>query len=166
MAAVPGATMTVGPISGSVYSKTGFLAANEYMRNDSGRYCTYDSSGNLALSTASSTQLDVWVYTCFQIIRDGNQGKTPYPTTASTSAGAYMVEATADIHTPANAIWMPVYTGETIALSNIGDLCDVAVIGSTTAQTQYVRPSVTTNKVLEILDVDLVNNYALVYARL
>lgn len=164
MAAVPGATMTTGPISGSTFAATGPLAANEYMRNDGGRYFTFDSSGNIALSTASSTQIDGWVFTCFQTIRNGNQGKTPYPSTASFSAGDYYVEYTPDVKIPANACWLPVYTGETIAASNIGDKCDLAVIGSTTSQTQYVRPSVTTNKVVEILAVDIVNNYALVYA--
>ncbi len=161
MASVPQGSRTTG-INGAPRQDIVPLAANTYIRNDSGRFLT-EASGNYALTVASDTQIDAWGEDCFQILMDGNQGATPYPTRATYADAAYMTTVSLDKGIRF-AQWLPVYTGETLIAGNVNLLCDLAVSGSTTAAVQYVRPSVTTNKHVKIVAVDLINNYALVYA--
>lgn len=139
------------------------LAASTVLRNDGGRYLTIDGNGNYALSGASSTKLDGWANTCYQPDHNGSSSSTnATPFTASATDGASVVDGTRNIHTEDDAVWMP--SADTLVASNEGLQCDLIVTGSGSTSKQQVKPSVTTNKVVQILDVDLVNNIALVYA--
>lgn len=139
------------------------LAASTPLSQGSGRFMTIDGNGNYALSGASSTKLDAWAYTCHTPDHTGASGKSNSSYfIASATDGLSVAEGTRNIHTEDDAVWM--YSVETLTLANRGLQCDLVVTSSGSTSIQQVKPSVTTNKVVQILDVDLVNNLALVYA--
>lgn len=160
--AVPGATMTVG----RKVSTTDFvlLDVDEYLRNNSGRFLV-EAAGVWQLATSAATQLDGWSHDAFQIsTAGGNTGKTPYPQATTFATGTVYTTITRDIHQDDTIFYIPVFSSETIVLGNVGLKCDLALDGSGSSRCQTVRPSVTTNKVVQIVDVDTINNYAYVKA--
>lgn len=161
MASVPGATMTVGPATGTPFTELVPLASNTYLRNDGGRFLI-ETSGVWALAGAGSAQIDGWALDCFQVIHNGNQGKTPYPTTATYSDSDYWATITRDITTPDKGCWIP--SADTLVAGNINLKCELIVSGSTTSAVQKVKPSVVTTPTVKIIAVDLINNYAKVIA--
>lgn len=149
-------TMTVGS-HGAEEQAMFPLASSTVLNAASGRFLTA-SSGNYALSTGSSTQIDGWTDRCFSVTHDGTQGTTPF--TSSATAGASVVPGTFEIHEEKFAKWIPAKTGITLATTDVGKLCDLDV----TSNIQGVDPSTTTRTHVKIIEVDLVNNYAKVYA--
>lgn len=139
------------------------LAASTALTPGSGRYVTTDANGNYALSGAASVTLDGWIYDCYSPDHTGATGRSNANLlTASATDGATAVSGTTNIHTEDDAVWM--YSVETLVLANLGIDCDLVVTGSGATTIQQVKPSVTTNKVVHILGLDLANNLALVYA--
>jgi len=126
----------------------------------SGRYVTLNGSGNYVITTASSTKIDGWIDTAWKPNHNQTATSASTPFTCSATEGGEVLEGTVSVHTENSAIWMPIYTGETLVASNKGAAVDLAVTGGI----QYVRPSVTTHKQVIILEVDLVKNQAAVYA--
>jgi hypothetical protein len=162
MAAVPGATMTTGPKTGTYFSELFPLATDEYLRNNSGRYLYEAGSGDYSLCPASVARIDCWAFDCFQVIHDGNQGKTPYPQSTTFAAEAYYVTGTRDIFEAANACWIP--SADTLVATDVGTQCELIIASSGVNRIQQVKPSVVTTPVVKIVGVDLINNYALVHA--
>jgi len=140
------------------------LNATQYLRSDGGRYLTLDTStGAYKLSVASSTQLDGWSYIAYTIGGTGNpSNSTPFISDATN--GSTIVAGTSDIYNSQNGVWMPVKTGQTAANTNLDQLYDLAIEGSTTTTKQVVDLSATSTKVVKVLAVDLVNNIVLVCA--
>jgi hypothetical protein len=77
-------------------------------------------------------------------------------------AGTSVVSGTKQIHTETDAYWIP--SDDTLTAAYIGLKCDLIIIGSTTTTLQKLKPTVTSNKIVEVLDVDIANQLALVYA--
>lgn len=156
---------TVRGIKATEYRDLMPLAANQYLRNDGGRFMYVDTNGNYALAGAAQTQLDAWVDECYASDHTGATAQisvTPFQ--GSASDGVTVVSGTRDIHTEVDAYWIP--SADTLLLSYIGLRCDLVVTGSTTTTKQLLKPTVTTNKIVRILNVDLGNNLALVYAQI
>lgn len=139
------------------------LAASQYLRNDGGRFLVSDTAGHFSLAGTAATTLDAWAYTCYQSDHSGDSASSnTTPFVGSASAGVSVVSGTKNIHTEDDAAWLPSNT--TLTAGNVGDQCDLIVTGSTTSTKQLIDPTITTNKVVQILDVDLTNQLALVYA--
>lgn len=154
--------MTAGPQVGSTFSETVPLAADEYLRADSGRFLYESGSGNYTLCGASSPRADLWAFTCFQVIHNGDQGETPYPQQSTFTAGSFFVEGTRECDEPRYACWIP--SDDTLVATDVGTQCELIIIGSTISRVQKVKPSVVTTPIVKIIAVDLANNIALVHA--
>lgn len=139
------------------------MAASTALMPGSGRYLTANGSGFFALSGASSTQLDAWTEDCYGQDFTGTYSRTSSLgyITSSTNGGS-VVQATRKIHSEDDAVI--IYSADTLSVSYIGLQCDLIVTGSGLTSIQQVKPTVTTNKVVQILDVILATNQAIVFA--
>lgn len=144
------------------YSDKFPMSATQYIRADGGRFVT-QSSGTYILSIATSAQLDGWVDEAYDITSVTPIGAST-PITTSSTAGKTVLSGTKDIYGVNKAFWMPLKTGLTAAATNIGQLYDLAIEGSTTTTKQVVDTGNNTYKVVKVLDVDLTNNIVLVTA--
>jgi hypothetical protein len=135
----------------------------QYLSAYGGRYCSTDSSGNAVLAGASTTALTTWVDTCYALDHNGSTAScSTTPFIGSAVAGTSVVSGTKQIHTETDAYWIP--SDDTLTAAYIGLKCDLIIIGSTTTTLQKLKPTVTSNKIVEVLDVDIANQLALVYA--
>lgn len=160
MAAIVNFINTVSGRNKTDYVNNVPMKASEVINAYGYRYYTM-ASGVAALTIISDTQVDGFILTCYQPDHSGattSSNATPF--TCSATTGKTVLEAIQEIYDPNAAVWGPCYTGETLTSSSIGAKCDLAVLSNI----QYVRPSVTTHKHVIILDVDLENNLALIYA--
>lgn len=138
------------------------IAATQYFRDDGGRFVTL-TSGYYELSTAADTQIDGWVDICYDINSSSNPTcSTPF--TSSSTAGASVLSGTKDIFNADCGFWIPVKTSLTIATTNLDQLYDIAIEGSTTTTKQVLDIGATSQKVLKVIDIDIINNLAKVIA--
>lgn len=147
---------TIG-IDPSAYLDLLPMASSTVLANGSGRFLTA-ASGNYALTTGSNTQIDAWTDVCYQTTHNGDQGESPF--TSSATAGGTVLVGTRQIHTDGTYFWLPAKSGITFTTSNIGLKCDLDV----TANFQGVDTGTTTRTHVQIISVDLANNLALVRA--
>lgn len=148
------------------YSDDFPMSATQYIRSDGGRFVTYNTgTSSYDLTTATSTQIDGWVEECYTIYggSDGSSNPTiATPITTSATAKATVLKGTKDIYGVNKVFWLPCYG--TLTAAYVGQLCDIYIAGSTTTTKQQVNFAASTYKVLKIVDVDVLNNLALVTA--
>jgi hypothetical protein len=134
------------------------LAASTVLNATGGRFVTQNGSGQYALTTGASTQIDGWVDSpIYKVVHDGTQGQTPF--TSSATAGLDVGKGTKDIRTSRFSKWVPIIAGATVTDDIIDKICDLDV----TANLQTVNPAVTTRGHVKIDDLDIPGNMALVH---
>ncbi len=133
------------------------MASSTVLANGSGRFLTF-ASGVAALTIGSDTHIDGWTDDCYSITHNGTQGTSPL-TTSATSGGT-VLPGTREVHTDGMLFWMPAKSGKTFTTSHIGLKCDLDV----STNFQGVDPDTTSQKHVQIVNVDIINNLALVKA--
>lgn len=127
------------------YSVT--LAASTVFGELSSYFCTFDSSGNAIITTASST----FISGALVGYGAGNPlSATPNVYTSSSTAGGESMECTSDL----SAVFRAPVSSGTYARANRGKLCDCAVVSNV----QGVAVQTATRGHLRLLDGDEANN--------
>lgn len=135
----------VESINSYFYSTT--LAASTVFSSLSSYFCSFDSSGNAAITTAAST----FISGALIGYGAGNPlSATPSVYTSSSTAGAESMACTSDLSAVFRA---PIISG-TYARSNRGKLCDCAV----SSNVQGIAVQVATRGHVRLLDGDETNN--------
>lgn len=146
----------------STFNTSFQMYASQYLNTTGGRFLTLDTgTGYYKLSIASHTQIDGWAETCVQESLTANPTTLAYFLSSSTS-GKSIVIGTKDIYN--GEIWfpIPVITGSTIAATNLDQLYDLAIEGSTTTTKQVLDITATSEKVVKVVGMDITNNIAYV----
>lgn len=162
--AFPPFNQTVEADSMTRYSTKFQLGSSQYFNANSGRYVTLATgTGYYNLSVAGDTQVDGWVDDFNAIGGTGNPTCSP-PFLSGSTAGAVFATGTKDIFDVTKGYWMGVKAGSTVAATNLDQEYDLLVEGSTTTTKQVVDITATSQKVVKIIDIDLVNNIVKVIA--
>lgn len=139
------------------------LAASQVLSAYGSRFLTLDGSGNAVLSGAASTQIDRWTDTCYMPDHSGASTQTNVtPFQGSSSAGVSNCEGTENVHTEDDAVWIP--SADTLTVAMTGTICDLIITGAGVTTLQLLKPTVNVRSVVKILNVNVKDQLALVYA--
>lgn len=162
--AFPPFNQTVEADSMTRYSTKLQLGSSQYFNANSGRYVTLATgTGYYNLSVAGDTQVDGWVDDFNAIGGTGNPSCVG-PFLSGATAGAVFATGTRDIFEMNKGYWMGVKAGTTAAITNLDQEYDLLVEGSTTTTKQVVDLSAQAQKVVKVIDIDVVNNIVKVIA--